>query len=79
MQTMRFDYSKLLGRIKETGYTQTELAKAIGCAEATLNLKLNNVREFKLSEAKRICDILDIYITKISEYFFCLQTCEKAS
>jgi len=79
MQKTRFDYSKLLGKIKETGYTQLELAKAIGCAETTLNLKLKNVREFKLSEAKRICDVLNIDTTQIAEYFFCTQTCEKAS
>ena len=79
MQKMIFDYSKLLGRIKETGYTQLELAKIIGCSEATLNLKLKNVREFKLSEAKKICDVLKIDTLHIAEYFFCINTCEKAS
>lgn len=79
MQKIKFDYSKLLGRMKEVGYTQAELANSIGCSETTLNLKLKNVREFKLGEAKKICDILDIDIFQIAEYFFCQQTCEKAS
>ena len=70
MQKIKFDYSKLLGRMKEVGYTQAELANSIGCSETTLNLKLKNVREFKLGEAKKICDILDIDIFQIAEYFF---------
>lgn len=79
MQKIKFDYSKLLGKMKEVGYTQSELANSIGCSETTLNLKLKNVREFKLGEAKKICDILDIDILQIAEYFFCQQACEKAS
>lgn len=79
MLKTRFDYSKLLGRMKEAGYTQAELANSIGCSETTLNLKLKSVREFKLSEAKKICEVLDIDIFKIAEYFFCQQTCKKAS
>ena len=41
-------------------YTQAELAKAIGIAPNTLNRKLLGQREFTVSEAKKICDVLDI-------------------
>ena len=39
---MEFDYSKLLGRIKEFGYTQETLAGAIKMSVSTMSLKLNN-------------------------------------
>ena len=39
--SMPYNYSKLLGRIKEFDYTQKSLAKAIGKDECTISLKLN--------------------------------------
>ena len=39
---MQFDYSKLLGRIKEYGFTQESLALAIGMSVSTLSFKLNS-------------------------------------
>ena len=67
---MQFDYSKLLGRIKECGYTQERLAKEIGMAIATMNLKLNNKAYFKQPEIEKIRKILGIGIEEIGAYFF---------
>lgn len=67
---MQFDYSKLLGRIKECGFTQESLAKYIGIAESSLCLKLNNKSNFKHGEIFRICDALRIAISEIGVYFF---------
>ena len=67
---MHFDYSKLLGRIRERGITQEMLAKAIGMTAATLSLKLNNKAVFKQSEIKRICAALEIEDADILGYFF---------
>lgn len=67
---MAYDYSKLLGRIKEYGYTQECLAKAIGKDKSTLCVKLNNKASFKQSEIKKICKILDIGGDEIGVYFF---------
>lgn len=67
---MHFDYSKLLGRIRERGFTQETLAKAIGMTAATLSLKLNNKAVFKQSEIKRICAALEIEDADIPGYFF---------
>lgn len=67
---MGFDYSKLLGRIKEKGFTQESLAKHIGITPGVMSLKLNNQSPFKQKEMFLICDALEISISDIGEYFF---------
>ena len=65
-----YDYSKLLGRIKEKHYTQAQLASAIGINPSSLNLKLNNNLNFKQDEILKISDLLNIDYSEISLYFF---------
>lgn len=67
---MKFNYSKLLGRIKERGFTLETLAEAIGITKGTLSAKLNNHYPFKSNEMVAICNVLDIAIKDISLYFF---------
>ena len=67
---MAFDYSKLLGLMREKQITQNELASKIGNTAATLNLKLNNKAKFKQCEIVQICDILGIDGDNIGAYFF---------
>ena len=67
---MEFDYSKLLGRIKERGFTQDSLAKHIGITPGVMSLKLNNQSPFKQKEIFMICEALDISLSEIGEYFF---------
>ena len=67
---MAYDFSKLLGRIREYGYTQESLAKAIGKDKSTLSSKLNGKGEFKSGEIDDICRVLDIPNTEIGNYFF---------
>lgn len=67
---MQFDYSKLLGRIKECGFTQESLAKHIGIAESSLCLKLNNKANFRHREIFLICEALQIATSEIGVYFF---------
>lgn len=67
---MVFDYSKLLGKIKECGFTQESLAKHIGIAESSMCLKLNNKANFKHPEVYLICEALKIEICEIGVYFF---------
>lgn len=69
---MIFDYSKLLGKMKEMKVTQSELAPSIGISESTLNLKLNNLAKFKQPEIVAICDRLNIPYQFIGSYFFTL-------
>lgn len=67
---MVFDYSKLLGRIRECGFTQKSLAERIGIAESTMCLKLNNRADFCHGEIFLICEALNIGIGEIGVYFF---------
>ena len=67
---MKFNYSKLLGRMKECGFTQLTLAEAIGKSKATLNAKLNNQNYFTQPEMIAICNVLGIPHKEIHLYFF---------
>ena len=67
---MVFDYSKLLGRIKECGFTQESLAKHVGITESTLCLKLNNKANFRNLEIFLISEALNIASCEIGVYFF---------
>ena len=69
---MKFDYSKLLGRMRECGFTQEKLAKAIGINKATLSVKLNNRFSFSQEEILDICKLLNIPICEISDYFYAM-------
>ena len=67
---MQFDYSKLLGRIKERGHTQKSLSEEVGISESTMSLKLNNEAFFGQKEMLKICDVLGLSYTEIGAYFF---------
>lgn len=67
---MKYNYSKLLGRIKECGLTQEQLAKAIGKNKSTISAKVNNQFSFTQGEMDDICKVLDISNDEIGEYFF---------
>ncbi len=67
---MVYDYSKLLGKIKECGFTQETLAKHIGIAESSMCLKLNNKAKWNQIEVSLICEALGIESEEIGAYFF---------
>lgn len=67
---MKFNHSKLLGRIREYGLTQAELAKAIGISKNTLSAKLNNQFHFTAKEMYAIGEVLNIPTSEFGEYFF---------
>ena len=67
---MKFNYSKLRGRIREMGITQEQIAVKIGAGEATLSKKLNNKCHFYQPEIAKICDILNIADEEVGLYFF---------
>lgn len=66
----QYDYSKLLGRMKEKGYTQESLARKLGISPCSLNLSLNNKRDFKQDEMLKTCEILGISTSKLPEFFY---------
>lgn len=51
------DYSKLLGRIKEKGFTQASVARMIKVSPTTMNGKLNGHVEFSQSEIRNLCKV----------------------
>lgn len=57
---------KLLGKRKEVGLTQEQIAKEMGINPATYNLKEQGKREFTASELVKLCKILNVDIN----YFF---------
>ena len=67
---MVFNHSKLLGRIRECGFTQATLAEAIGINKGTLSAKLNNQYYFTTAEIIAICKALNIAHKDIPLYFF---------
>lgn len=67
---MAFNYSKLLGKIKEKGLTHKEFASMIGTNPTTLSLKLSNHAKFKQVEIEKACSVLGIDAADIGAYFF---------
>ena len=67
---MTYDYSKLLGRIKEVCGSQAVFSAFIGLSERTVSLKLNSKKEWKQSEIEKSCTVLKIDRNKIPIYFF---------
>lgn len=67
---MKWNYSKLRGKIKEIFGTQDAFAEAIGIGRVSLSQRLNNMLEFTQEEMFRACDLLGISMCDIQEYFF---------
>lgn len=79
MERKVYDYSKLLGKMREKHITQEQLAKSIGIAESTMNIKLKSRGQFSQDEMVSILNILNVPLEYISNYFFCSDTFENAS
>ena len=72
VERLRFDYSKLKGRIVEICGTQKAFAELLGITEATMTSKLNGYSWFTQEEIIKSCAILRIGYSEISVYFFTL-------
>lgn len=67
---MKFNHSKLLGRMREYGFTQERLAESISINEGTLSAKLNGKTFFTTPEMDKISELLEIPNGEIGVYFF---------
>lgn len=67
---IRFDSSKLRGRIVEKLGTIQEFAKQMGLSQPTIIEKLKGCVDFKVSEIVKACEILEIPSDEIKDYFF---------
>ena len=66
----RFNYSALLGLMKEKGFTQEALANAAHMSHSQLNVKLQGRYPFKQTDIQNIVSVLDIAPADIGRYFF---------
>ena len=64
---MSKQFNKLKGRMREMGYSQEMLAKAVGISLASMQSKLAGKSDFRLKECKTICLVLQI---RPEAYFF---------
>lgn len=62
--------AKIMGRLRERGHTQADLATHMGMAQSTINQKINGKRPLFLDEADRIARFLEIPDSEFSVYFF---------
>lgn len=62
--------NKIKGRMKELGFIQSDVAKRLKLAEATVSLKLNGKRPMDLEEARKLAEMLDISNEQFGTYFF---------
>lgn len=70
---MKYDFSKLRGKIVEVFGKQEAFAKALGLSERSLSLKLNGDRYFKPPEISKAIKLLGLSFADIPEYFFVVE------
>lgn len=70
MEKIAFDYSKLLGRIKEKCGSQREFAHQLGISETAMVSKLKGDTYFTQGEIERSKAILCLEPGTVSKYFF---------
>lgn len=69
----KYDYSKLMGRIKEYFGSQAAFAARMKLSERSISLKLNGLRGWKQDEIVECCSLLEISYENIPKYFFTLK------
>jgi transcriptional regulator with XRE-family HTH domain len=70
---MKFDYSKLRGRIIEIYGSQHEFAKALGISKQAVSKKMNGKIPFHQTEMVVISNLLNFPVSEMDKYFFCLE------
>lgn len=70
MLKVKFDFSKLRGKIKEKYDTIKAFSVDMQLDYTTLSKKLNNVTDFTSSEIIKACYLLQIDIEEVDQYFF---------
>ena len=70
MKEIRFNYSKLRGRIVEKFGSQQAFAMELGISDCTISTKLNGHTYFTQEEIAKAVKILDIDPAEVTSYFF---------
>lgn len=68
-----YDYSKLMGKIRELFAKNYAFASAMNLSTRTLSLKLTGKVGWKQSEIEKACKLLGIPRNEIHIYFFSLK------
>lgn len=68
--TLKYDYSKLTGKIIEKFGTRDKFASALMISRDSVSLKLNGKTPWKQEEIDKTCELLDIDKSDIGIYFF---------
>ena len=64
------DTKKLLEVIQNSGLKKSFIASKLGLTGAGFSLKVNNESDFRQSEIKKLCDLLNISSKQRDEIFF---------
>lgn len=67
---MKYNYSRLLGRITEKGFSKETFAAKIGISRTSLYFRLQSTAEFSQREIERAIQVLDLDTNDIPKYFF---------
>lgn len=70
MEKIKFNYSKLAGKIKEKFNTQKAFADELGITEGTLSSRMKGKTYFTQEEIDRSCTLLNLDRSRVTEYFF---------
>lgn len=63
-------FPKLRGKIREVYGAQSDFARAMGKDPSTISAKLSSKTDWNREEIERACDLLNIPLTEVSDYFF---------
>ena len=70
MESVKFDYRRLRGKIREVFETEAAFAEAMGLSRTSMSQRLNNAIEFSAKEILLACKLLGIPSEEIPYYFF---------
>lgn len=76
MLKVKYDFSKLRGKIKEKYDTIKAFSLDMQLDSTTLSKKLNSITDFTSSEILKACKLLQISTEEVEKYFFVLKVRE---
>lgn len=73
MKRIKYDYSKLKGKIKEQFSNQAEFANKLEMSSTSLSYKLNNKGVFNQDHIEKAIEIFNLSAQETIDYFFTLK------
>lgn len=67
---VKYNYSKLNGKIKEVMGTQSKFAEKMGLSDKSVSMKLNSERGFTTNQIFLAIELLGIGKDEVYDYFF---------